>query len=195
MKPIKDTLPSHWTKTILYGVFLLVLILGYIFLPKQLMNQVQIYDIAVSSVSTADDNLVAYDIKVYGTQKRFDEGLTSDVALKVEEAKAQNQVLVVKIPGKIAKTENKGEYHILVDNAVPELNIEYYFARSVNLGSIVLPTNTFLTLGADMLPKVNTIYLVTVSIIALGLAIPPSIGLARHIPEVVRFTKAKKEEA
>ena len=194
-KTNKDNLSSLIAKVSAYASLILVAIIGFIIVPKEVINNNQLYTFSVGISSPSMDNAVLYDYKVFGSEKRFEEALIVEVNEKVEEFKVSEDVLMVRIYG-VEHTETfKNDYWLVTDPETPELNIEYYVLSNLTFTTMSLPCHTFINLAKQIVSKVNIIYLVIIILVALGIITPFSIGVARAIPKIVKLNKENNNES
>ena len=158
-KDIKKIKIENKFSRLVYFVTTISLFLILVFSPKQILEYEDGIEIAYSLSSLNDENILFYDYKVYSTQDRFEKGLNEDVLKQLKEFKDRNEFMVIKINGTTDKTYLNDEYLIIENDEVPELNIEYYLLRDLEIQQIRLPNRTFLVLFEDISNIINTIYL------------------------------------
>lgn len=144
---------------VVYLITSVILISILVWSPKQILEYQDGIEIAYSLSNVNSENLLFYDYKVYPTQDRFEKGLNEDVLKQLNEFKDRNEFMVIKINGTVDKTYLNDEYLIIESDEVPELNIEYYLLRDLEIQQIRLPNRTFLVLFEDISNIINAIYL------------------------------------
>ena len=131
-------------------LFSLYLIVAYILCSFVSARNVS-FRLLTPFVSVDDNNLLFCDYFVYGTERRFNEGLITDVPAAKDRLKESGDAVVFKIPGR-GKHIVFSDYSIVYDENVPELNIEIYVAKNIAVGKISLPFVTAETLIEHYLP-------------------------------------------
>ena len=147
-------------------------IAGIIVAPKEILSEPQLYSTTVSMAETNEDNFILFDYKVYGTQERLNRGLEAELPSYIAKFKANDDVLVVKLPAESFSAETFAEYVLVHSPNVPELNIEYCVAKNVNAFGSSLPTRSFIKVARDLLGKAKVLYLCAISLIAFLLFLP-----------------------
>lgn len=172
---------------VVYLITSFILISILIWSPKQILEYQDGIEIAYSLSSVNSENLLFYDYKVYPTKERFEKGLIYDVDQKLQEFKNRNEFMVIKIYSSNNNIYLENEYLIIESNDIPELNIEYYLLRDLEIQQISLPIRTFLVLFEDISKIINSIYLgflMLFAFITIPTSILKTIGLSYYIVPV-----------
>lgn len=175
-----------WVKTIIYSVIILILISILLFTPKKVFDEDMPFQLATSMAITSDDNLLLYDYDVYGTIERFNEGLIVDVEETKLAFKERNEILVVKVPGDIERTEVKDDYIYITSKDVPELNIEYYLVKDMTVNGISIQCRTFIMLFQDISQLTNSIYFALYFVFIISVFTPTATKLTRCIIVILK---------
>jgi hypothetical protein len=170
-----------WVKTISYAFIILICIIGIIFAPKKVFDKDTPVQLATSMAIIDETNYILYDYEVYSNEKRFDDGLIYDVEQVKLSFQERDEIVAVKIYGEIDKTEVREDYIFITSPDTPELNIEYYLVKDLQVADVNVPTRTFIILFEDISRLVNNIYLVLLTVVSLSILIPMSIKLTRYI--------------
>lgn len=194
MKKIKDEKPTYITKIVCYSLFVLLVIIGLILVPKELMNYDEVYSFATSAADINENTLVMYDYKVYGTENRFNQGLDSDVLSQLSTFKERGEILLVKIYGEDENLVYKEDYWLQTSGDVVELNIEYYIVPNIRIQNNSLPSRSILLLVKDVLVKIDVIYTLLIILFSLLILCPSTIGIIRAVIDLTKLKKEKTEE-
>ena len=100
-----------------------------------------VYRLLTPYLGTQEDNLVFFDYYVYGTERRFNEGLEKDIPKAKELLKLNNEGVVIKIEGE-DDILSRGDYLLIRDHNVPEFNIEVYVAKNIFYRNMSIPFPT-----------------------------------------------------
>jgi hypothetical protein len=170
-----------WVKAILYSLTILIVIVVAIVVPKKVFDDGRAYQLATSMAAITDDGILLYDYKVYGNETRFNDGLIYDVEEAILAFKERNEVLAVKIYGENNSVEINDDYIFIISPETPELNIEYYLVKDIEINDIKIPCRTFIMLFEDISKIVNIVYLSLFLIISICIFTSVSIKLTRSI--------------
>lgn len=194
MKKIKDEKPTYITKIVCYSLFVMLVIIGLILVPKELMNYDEVYSFATSAADMNENTLVMYDYKVYGTENRFNQGLDSDVLSQLSIFKERGEILLVKIYGENESLVYKEDYWLQTSSNVVELNIEYYIVPNIRIQNNSLPSRSILLLVKNVLVKIDVIYTLLIILFSLLIFCPSTIGIIRAVINLTKLKKEKTEE-
>lgn len=194
MKKIKDEKPTYITKIVCYSLFVMLVIIGLILIPKELMNYDEVYSFATSAADINENTLVMYDYKVYGTENRFNQGLDSDVLSQLSIFKERGEILLVKIYGEDESLVYKEDYWLQTSGDVVELNIEYYIVPNFRIQNNSLPSRSILLLVKNVLVKIDVIYTLLIILFSLLILCPSTIGIIRAVINLTKLKKEKTEE-
>ncbi|GEM_PF-2462434 len=195
-KTVESSKPLEYVRTILLYLGCVLSVLGVCLVPKQLISEEQLYSTSVSVADLSADSIFLYDYKVYGTNSRLEAGLKTEVPLKLAQCKANDDILVVRVPADTAKTETFDQYILIHSPDVPELNIEFCLAKNVNVMNSSLPTRTFIKMARGLLGKATVIYLCLVALIAFLLFLPCGIfGTKALLRLIALYRKEKQSQA
>lgn len=189
----KTNIITLFTKAIVYFVFIIAVVVCFSVVPKTVLNNNQIYSFSASICETKKD-LVLFDYEVFGSKKRFETALETNVPLKRDEVRDRREVLIVKVYADQYKEEFIDNYWFITDPSTPELNIEYYIASSVTILNSTLPCFTFIGLMEDIMGTVNIIYLLAIIIASLGFITPLSISTSKNIYYIIGYYKKRNNE-
>ncbi|XFA98501.1 hypothetical protein ACAG96_06445 [Candidatus Izemoplasma sp. B36] len=188
----KDIFEVLLTKSIIYGIILLLIIVLAIISPKRIFSRQRGYEIATSMVILSDENLLLYDYDVYGTEERFNQGLILDVEEINSSFKERNEILAIKVNGDIDNVEIREEYIYITSTETPELNIEYYLVKDMEFNDINIPCRTFIMLFEDISRVANNIYLVLYLAFYLSIFSVFAVKMTRNTTYLIRKYKSKK---
>ena len=113
----------------------------YLLVPNRVIAKELGYRILVFYVNTETENLYFYDYKVYGTKKIFNAKFIDYVIKEKEILKDKNELTVVKINGENGVSVC-GDFVLVRDVTVPELNVEIYIAKNIDFKNYSLPCKT-----------------------------------------------------
>lgn len=188
-KPIESSKPLEYVRTSLWFLGVILAIVGIVVAPKQILGEEQLYSSAVSMADTKEESFAMIDYKVYGTEARMEAGLEAELPARITQAKANNDILVVKIPSENFYTETFNDYILVHSQQVPELNLEFCVAKNVNVLGATMPTRTFINLARDLLNKATILYLILISLIAFFIAVPCGIAGTKSLLRLIRLYK------
>ena len=171
---------TSFTKVILYLVFVIGLICCFVNTPKEIITNDQIYTLC-ASMGDVGDSGVLLDYQVFGSEKRFEETLTTKPLEIISELKEQGDILLVRIYGEEYKRTFENDYWVIEDPNAIELNIEYYIVKNVNVLDTSLPVHTVYQLISDVLVKVNKAIYTIIGFITFGVSIPFIIGISKNV--------------
>lgn len=128
-------------------VFCLFLILICFFAFIEYANVVKdlAFNISAPYVNTEPKNLVFYKYKVFGTENSFNKNLFAYIEREKEFLKSKDEFIIVKIQGEY-NVQRKGDYVLITDDTVPDLNAEIYIAKNFDIGNNSLPLKTVVVL-------------------------------------------------
>ena len=184
-----NTLILLWIKSVLYSLVLILMSTLIILAPKNVFDIETPYLLATSMALTGDENLLLYDYMVYSTEERFEKGLVDDVELVKVDFIERNEIFAVKVYGENEKIEINDDYIFIISPNTPELNIEYYLVKNLEVDGINLPCRTFVMLFKDISKLINNIYIALLFVFSISVFLPISFKVIQSITKLVKKQK------
>ena len=188
MNKIEDK-PIIIAKLVIYAVLIVLIIIMYVLLPKELIKYDDIYEFATATANVNEEEIVLYDYKVYSTNSRYEAGLENDVLEVLNKFKERGEALAIRVRGETKKIEYKDSYWIIYDPDAIELNIEYYIIPNFKVGNNVLPIRSAVGLVNNLTKKITIIYLCVFTIIFASCLVPPTIGVTKRVVYLIKNKK------
>ena len=173
-----------WVKTIIYGLILLLILILFSLAPKEVLDEDASYELATSMSIIEDDNLLLYDYKVFGTENRFNQGLVDDVNEVKADFKERNEILAVMVYGQRETFVFKDDYIYITNPQTPELNIEFYLVKDLEINEVNLPARTFIKLYDDVSQAANNIYFALLLIVSFSFFTPFGLKFTRLVIKI-----------
>mgnify|MGYP006873033539 CR=1 FL=1 len=182
---VQSSKPLEYTRTILFFLGCVLVMTCYCLSPKEIMSEQRLYTSAVSMAEVNNDTLALFDYKVYGTEERMQRGLVLETPGKIEQLRANDDILAVKIPGEPYAVQYFEDHILVTDPEVLELNIEFCVVKNVNFLNSSIPTRTFIKVARDLLSKIGYIYLGIISVLAFLVFTPLWISGTKSLERLI----------
>jgi hypothetical protein len=79
----------------------------------------------------------------------------------------------------------------MVEPEIPELNIEYYLVKNIQIDATSIPARTAILLLKDVFQTINTIYLISILIVFFLLLVPQSIQTFKILFSINQLSTSK----
>jgi hypothetical protein len=174
LKFFKKKINYFIIKLTIVSVTLLTTMVTFLAIPKTIFSSNAHYEMTTPMAILDQSNLLLYKYKVYSDETRFNTGLMIDLEAERLQFASRNELMVVKIPGEF-KIEFQSDYILMVEPEIPELNIEYYLVKNIQIDETSIPARTAILLLRNVFQTINTIYLTTILIVFFLLFVPQTI--------------------
>jgi|694.fasta_scaffold96480_3 hypothetical protein len=177
-------------KLTIVSVTLLTTMVTFLAIPKTIFSSNAHYEVTTPMAILDQSNLLLYKYKVYADETRFNTGLIVDLEAERLQFASRNELMVVKIPGEF-KIEFQSDYILMVEPEIPELNIEYYLVKNIQIDATSIPARTAILLLKDVFQTINTIYLISILIVFFLLLVPQSIQTFKILFSINQLSTSK----
>lgn len=188
----ENNIISAFTRIVVYFLFVSSIVLGFCFMPKQIITRDQVYT-SCAALGDIENSAVLLDYQVFGSKKRFLEALETKPLEKLSELKNEGKILMVKVYGGEYKEIFENDYWYVEDPNTIELNIEYYIVGNIVFNNSSIPCHTVYELANELLMEINEIFLIIASIISFGICIPFVVSISKNVYYFVILYKKKQQ--
>ncbi len=171
LKLFREKVNYYKFKLTIFSVTLLTTLITFAAIPKTVFSINAHYEMTTPMAILDQSNLILYNYKVYADETRFNNGLLVDLEAERIQFASRNELMVVKIPGEF-KIDYKTDYILIFEPEIPELNIEYYLVKNIQIDSTSIPSRTVIIFLKNLFSIVNNTYLISVLILFFLILIP-----------------------